>query len=301
MGTIVTIQVVRRRSKAVQAATDRAFGWFYEIEERCTRFDPQSELMQLCAQTGVPVVVSTMLFEALQFALMMAQESGGAFDPTVGRRMEANGFSREHRTGQIICTPVSPEADVSYLPDVSYLDIQLDPERRTVTLRRPLVLDLGAVAKGLAIDMAVRELAPFRDFAIDAGGDLYMGGSNPRGEPWQVGIAHPRRPGQLMDELRISNKAVCTSGHYERGPHIEDQRTGAVPNAPLVSAALPAVALLSATVVADGAMLADALATAAFVLGANEGLRLVRRMGAEGLMVATNLVRYETHGLRHAA
>lgn len=291
MGTIVTIQVVRRRSKAVQAATDRAFGWFYEIEERCTRFDPQSELMQLCAQTGVPVVVSTMLFEALQFALMMAHESGGAFDPTVGRRMEANGFSRDHRTGQIICTPVSPEADVSYLPDVSYRDVELDHERRTVTLRCPLVLDLGAVAKGLAIDMAVRELASFRDFAIDAGGDLYMGGSNPRGEPWQVGIAHPRRPGRLMDELRISNKAVCTSGHYERGPHIEDQRAAPIPGAPLVSA----------TVVADGAMLADALATAAFVLGANEGLRLVRRMGAEGLMVATDLVRYETHGLHHAA
>ena len=62
--------------------------------------------------------------------------------------------------------------------------MRLDPDRRTITLRRPLTLDLGAVAKGLAVDMAARELEPFRDFAIDAGGDLYLGGSNPQGEPW---------------------------------------------------------------------------------------------------------------------
>ena len=75
-----------------------------------------------------------------------------------------------------------------------------------------MTLDLGAVAKGLAIDAAARELQPFGDFAIDAGGDLYLGGRNPDGAPWSVGIRHPRLDGRLIDSLRVSNKAVCTSG-----------------------------------------------------------------------------------------
>ena len=71
---------------------------------------------------------------------------------------------------------------------MSYRDVLLDPEQRTITLRRPLLLDLGAVAKGLAVDAAGRELEPFRDFAIDAGGDLFLGGSNPQGTPGRLGF-----------------------------------------------------------------------------------------------------------------
>jgi thiamine biosynthesis lipoprotein len=151
------------------------------------------------------------------------------------------------------------------------------------------------VAKGLAVDAAARELAPFQDFAIDAGGDLYMGGCNPRGAPWTVGIRHPRREGELIDSLQVSNQAVCTSGDYERrdnagGHHILDPRT-----------AEPARAAASATVIASGAMLADALATAAFVLGPVEGIAFLDRMGVDGLIVTPELNRYETRGLRHAA
>ncbi len=217
MGTLVTIHVVRTGGE-VDAAIDRAFGWFHEIEERCTRFDPHSELMQLTAQAGVPVPASPILYEAVRFALMVAEESGGAFDPTVGHHMEARGFNREHRTGEIVRTAIDPD------DDVSYRDVQLDPDRRTILLRRPLILDLGAVAKGLAVDTAARELEPFHDFAIDAGGDLYLGGSNPQGAPWSVGIRHPRHEQELIDSLRVSNQAVCTSGDYERETHILDPR-----------------------------------------------------------------------------
>jgi thiamine biosynthesis lipoprotein len=203
MGTVVTIHVVRPESDApgVDDAMDRAFGWFREIESRCTRFSGQSELMQLTAQTGKPVAASAILYEAVQFALLVAEESGGAFDPTVGHRMEARGFNREHRTGEVVDSGIAPDEAVSYR------DVALDPERRTITLRRPLTLDLGAVAKGLAVDAAARELAPFRDFAINAGGDLYLGGSNPQGAPWSVGISHPRREGELIDTLQVSNNA----------------------------------------------------------------------------------------------
>ncbi len=286
MGTLVSIGVICSSPEA-EAAIERAFEWFREIENRCTRFRESSELMQLTARCGEAVPVSAILFEAVRFALQVAEESGGAFDPTVGHRMEARGFDREHRTGETI------RSGVEAAGDVSYRDVEVDPERGTITLRRPLTLDLGAVAKGLAVDAAARELAPFRDFAIDAGGDLYLGGFNARGEPWSVGIRNPRLENELIHSLRVSNQAVCTSGDYERrtpagvdGHHILDPRTGMSP---------PAVA--SATVVAPGAMLADALATAAFVLGPEAGIELLERMGVEGLIVTGELKRFETRGL----
>jgi len=258
MGTLVTIRVVR---SGAGAAIERALEWFRYIEERCTRFNAQSELMQLTSRIGTPVQVSTILFEAVQFALGVAGESGGAFDPTAG----------------------APQSGVSYR------DVKLDADHKTVTLLRPLQLDLGAVVKGLAVDAAARELEPFTDFVVDAGGDLYLSGCNSSGAPWSVGIPHPQIEGELIDTLRVTNKAVCTSGTYERGAHILDPRTGA-----------SAAAVASATVVAPNAMLADALATTAFVLGPVEGIRLLERLGVEGLIFTPALERHETAGLRHA-
>jgi FAD:protein FMN transferase len=285
MGTLVTIHVVPPGS---ELAIERAFGWFREIENRCTRFDQGSELMQLSARVGVPVPASAILCETVRFALSVAADTGGAFDPTVGRRMEARGFNREHRSGQTIRSPF-PDSD-----GVTYRDVHVDPDRQTITLDRPLTLDLGAVAKGLAVDAAARELESVRDFAIDAGGDLYLGGCNPDGIPWSVGIRHPRLDGQLIDSLRVSGKAVCTSGDYERPAakdiaehHVLDPRAGVSPDA-----------VASVTVVASSAMLADALGTAAFVLGPAEGIRLFERHGVQGLIVTPALERYETPGLR---
>jgi FAD:protein FMN transferase len=292
MGTVVTIQVVGHEADSQQharldEAVAAAFAWFRRIEECCTRFEAQSELMQLSAHVGVPVPVSAILYEAVQFALAVAEESGGAFDPTVGYAMETRGFNREHRTGETIATALDPGGSVSYR------DVRLDPHRKTIALLRPLILDLGAVAKGLAIDLAARELQPFENFAIDAGGDLYLGGCNSSGEPWSVGIRHPRRDHELIDSLRVSNRAVCTSGDYERrsatkdsGHHILDPRMGVSPDA-----------VASVTVVAPTAMLADALATAAFVLGPADGIRLFERLDVDGLMISPSLERYATRGM----
>lgn len=281
MGTIVTIQVVGHGADTQQAihreqTVERAFEWFRQVEERCTRFDAQSEVMRLTAQIGVAVPVSAILFETVQFAVAVAEETSGAFDPTVGYAMESRGYNREYRTGAAIRTALETDGPVSYR------DVQLDPERKTITLLRPLILDLGAVAKGLAIDLAARELRSFENFAVDAGGDLYLGGCNANGQPWSVGIRHPRRDNELIDSVRVSNRAVCTSGDYERRSsaeqqdhHILDPRTGASPHA-----------AASVTVVATTAMLADALATAAFVLGPADGIRLLERLGVEGLFVS---------------
>jgi thiamine biosynthesis lipoprotein len=294
MGTIVTIHVVGDgadgSTRETEEAVERAFRWFRQVEACCSRFDAQSDLMQLTSHIGVAVPVTPILYEAVRFALMVAEESGGAFDPTVGSAMEARGFNREYRTGQAVHTPLDPRCAVSYR------DVSVNPDRKTITLHRPLILDLGAVAKGLAIDMAARELQPLRHFAIDAGGDLYLAGRSPDGEPWSVGVRHPRRDHELIDTLRVSDMAVCTSGDYERrdaetdGHHVLDPRTGASANA-----------VASVTVVAPTAVSADALGTAAFVLGPADGIRLFARHGVDGLIVSPNLERYATPGFLRAS
>jgi FAD:protein FMN transferase len=293
MGTVVTIQVVghgatESEREERRAAVERAIGWFDQINERCTRFDPQSELSQLTAHVGQPVAVSGLLYEAVRFALAVADESGGAFDPTIGHRMEALGFNVDHRTGSIVRTEPVPD------DTVSYRDVHIEPYHHSITLLRPLVLDLGAVAKGLAIDMAVRELMPFGDFGVDAGGDLYLGGMNPEGKPWSVGIRHPRNDGEVIATLHVTDGAICTSGDYERRApreggehHLIDPRAGA-----------SAAALASVTVLAPSAMVADALATAAFVMGPTDGLALLERHGVDGLLITPTLERFSTPGLR---
>lgn len=268
MGTVVSIDV-----DAPEAAVARAFEWFRQVEAACSRFDPSSELRQL--PVGVATLASPILFEAVSFALQVAESTDGAFDPTLGSLLAARGYNRHYVTRAVID---APGAD-----DASFRDIVLDAGQRTILLERPLTLDLGAVAKGLAVDAAAQELKPFRHFCIDAGGDIYCGGMNPRGQPWSVGIRHPRRRDELVDQVRVSDRAVCTSGDYERGGHILDPRD---PGA--------ALRVASATVIAPNAMLADALATAAFVLGPVRGIELLERMGVEGLLVSPTLEQFRT-------
>ena len=287
MGTMVSVQVVghgssQRARRERQHAVDRALGWFTHVESVCSRFDAASELRQLSTHIGKRVEVSALLFEAVQFAVAVADASEGAFDPTVGHRMEAAGFDREHRTG------ATARADVDAPDDVSYRDIELDVDTRTITLHRPLVLDLGAVGKGLAIDMAARELAPFADFAIDAGGDLFLGGHNVGGESWTVGIRHPIDITQVLETLVVTDTAVCTSGMYERPGHILTRPTNE-----------PADALASVTVVAPSAMVADALSTAALALGLSAGATFLESHNAGALFVTAGLECTRTRAWSH--
>jgi thiamine biosynthesis lipoprotein len=204
--------------------------------------------------------------------------------------MEAHGFDRDYTSGQ------STRSATAAPDHVSYRDVRVDAAAQTITLQQPLLLDLGAVAKGMAADAAARELRPFEDFAIDAGGDLYLGGHNAEGNAWTIGIPHPRKPGALIETVTVSDRAVCTSGDYERrtagdeGHHILDPKTRQ-----------SATASASATVVAPTAMLADALATAAFVLGPEAGIGLLERMGVEGVIYSPGLDRRATRGFGSAA
>lgn len=287
MDTIVTVEVVGPPGERVfRSRTAAAFSWFAEVERRCSRFDPDSEVMRLCSKWGEPVLVSDLVYRCIEFALAVADATEGAFDPTLGGIMEAKGFNVNYLTGE----KISSNSATRRKP--CYRDVVLDPVARTITLVAPLTLDLGAVAKGFAIDLAVRELAPFRNYVINAGGDIWAAGSNERGEPWHIGIRDSRHSESVASMLLVSDAAVCTSGGYERprddgenGHHIIESITTQSPTGSL-----------SATVIGPSAMVADALSTAAFVLGPDKGIAFLSAQHVEGIITGPSLRHHCTPG-----
>jgi thiamine biosynthesis lipoprotein len=285
MDTLVTATVIsEQRAGEVRAELERALRWFCLVESACTRFDPRSEVSQLAARPGTPMPVGPILLAATEVALAAAAASGGAFDPTVGAAMQQRGYDRNYRTGARVRLPVEPAA--------SWLDVVLDRDAATILFRRPLLLDLGAVAKGLAVDLALGELTRFPGVVVEAGGDLRVRGTNERREPWRVGVRDPRGdPGSV---LASGDAAICTSAGYARqspggGHHLLDPRSGESPTH-----------VLSATVIAPTCAAADALATAAFVLGPAGGIDLLEREQVEGVIV-TQQGRLQTHNLGRLA
>ena len=103
MDTWITVQVVADASReAVEPAARRALAWFDMVEKVCSRFDPESEVMQLLGHPRQAVQVSTLLLELTNFALELAELTDGAFDPTVGAALEQRGFNQHYRTGRTV-------------------------------------------------------------------------------------------------------------------------------------------------------------------------------------------------------
>ena len=306
MGTVVSVRVAGGAPAERPQRVQRALAWFAQVESICSRFDANSEVRRLCAHVGTPVPVSALLFEVLQFALAVAAASDGAFDPTLGALGEARGFDRHWRSS-LPTSATSAPRDARDVRDVratrdgqrtnAWRTVVLDARQHTVMLRIPLLLDLGAVAKGLAIDLAARELADCEDFAIDAGGDLYVGGSNSAGKPWSVGLRDPSSPDTVFARLRVRNQSVCTSGDYARVSSDGVSTHLIAPASDDAASDDAATRAISATVVAPHAMVADALATAAYIMGPTRGIALLEQQGVQGLIVSADSTHVMTRGM----
>ncbi len=291
LGTIVTIKVESQKQSAdiIHQALDRAFAKMQQVELACSRFDELSELRRVCKRVGVKTPSSHYLYEPLRFALMMSEVTNGIFDPTVGRVMYRNGFREHYLTGTVV------NDETANPGEVSYQDVILDDMERTIMLKRPLTLDLGAVAKGFAVDLAVKELSEFEfeGFLIDAGGDVFVAGHHLDGSPWHIAVKHPVHTDKVLCTLKASQVAICTSGGYERrnrdnpeDHHLIHPLTGNSPQE-----------VMSSTVIAPFAMMADAFSTAAFVLGIEKAKMLLHTAEIEGLLVDNALGCHPTSGL----
>lgn len=281
MGSPFAITAVAPDEATAQAAAEAAFAEIERIEARISSWRESSETSALNRSAGSgPMEVSEELFELIRRALSVGKLTGGAFDVTflgAGRLWD---LKSRH--------PTLPDPDelAAAIARVDYRRVGLDPAAHTVELPEAgMKIGFGGIGKGYAANRAVAVLREAGATAglVDAGGDLLAFGRRESGAPWTIVIADPLHPGEVFARLDVTDRAVVTSGDYERYveidgvrySHILDPRTG-----------WPARGVRSATVIAPDAELADALATSVFVLGVEEGLTLVDRLrGVEAVLV----------------
>ena len=292
LGTVCTINLYDRGSDAVYSA---AFERLRNIEATMSASLATSAVGKINAAAGKePVVAAADTVKVLSFALETARASGGAFDPTVGPVVKLWGIGTDDAR-----VPRSDALEKA-LGLVGYDRVSLDASTGMVYLEdEGMRLDLGAIAKGFAADEVARVLGKrgVSRAIVDLGGNILCVGEKAPGTPWTVGIRNPETShGEPVIVVRASDSSVVTSGVYERYfeengkryHHIIDPKTGR-----------PAEGdLLSVTIVARESMTADALSTAAFVLGRERGLALVAsRPGAEAIFIDRNKRVYASPGI----
>ncbi len=239
------------------------------LEDQLSYFRPASQIsrLNLVAADG-PAEVEPALFELLRLSMTLWRETDGAFDITSAPLWEVWGFAR--REGRLPHQQAVAEA----LNHVGSRYVELNADDRTVCFTRPGVqLNLGSIGKGYALDQAAETLAHrgIRDFLFHGGQSSVLARGSRAGGPelaapagWTVGVRDPLHPERRLAEIRLLDRALGTSGStmqffWHRGrrySHILDPRTGQ-----------PAEGVLSVTVLAPTAALADALSTALFVMG----------------------------------
>jgi FAD:protein FMN transferase len=265
MGTVVEITVLGNDQKSLESAVTEAFQAIDRVEKLMSAQLPNSDVTRINASTAA-IEVSPDTAALMALGQRIAAAGDGAFDMTLGRLKELWRIE---------------EAE-PYIPSEAEIAAALDgigPQALHIAGTRVgkssalLQVDLGGIAKGFAVDQAIEVLrrAGVAHASVNAGGDIRLLGDH-LGRPWRIGIQHPRNSQSLLATLELDQVAVVTSGDYERFferdgvryHHLFDPRSGR-----------PATLCQSVTVVAANAAEADALATAAFVLGPEAGLRFI--------------------------
>ena len=282
MGTSARIVLHAPDAAMAQRAADAGFARIRRLDAVLSDYRDDSELNRLAAHADRgPMPIGDDLFAVLQAAQSLAQRSGGAFDVTRGA------VTRLWRQARRLDEAPDPARLEAALAAGDWRDLRLDPDARTATLARPgLRLDLGGIAKGYAAEQALRAVqdAGAPSALVALGGDIAIGAPPPDAAGWRIDVAALDVPGAPPGPaLLLHDAAVSTAGDAEqwidiggvRYSHVLDARSGR-----------PLDFRSTTTVVARRGLQADGLDTAASVLGAEAGLRLVDAVpGAAVLMV----------------
>jgi thiamine biosynthesis lipoprotein len=266
------VVVILPANRASQIETVSAL--FTEWEARLSRFRPDSDLCRLNAAGGRPMWVREPLLGVLRRALRAARATGGGFDPTLARELSALGYATTFSAvgDEAAERPAPPRAS-------TWRDVRLGPGG-LVALPADLAVDLGGIAKGMAVDAALDALrAAGVSFAlVSAGGDLGVLGPMPGGRAWPVAV--DAADGEIV--LSLTAGALATSStearrwRTARGEmhHLIDPRTRRPAGGDLVRV----------TVHAPTCEAAEVAAKAALILGADEGAEFLERRRLTGLL-----------------
>lgn len=244
------------------------------IDRTFSRWRADSEISRINTTTNpIAHIEDVALANVTAFALRLAEQSGGAFDPTLAPLLRLWGFG----PGPVGAAPPSDEALADARRRVGWRWLELRREADGWMMRRlnAVELDLDALAQGFTADAIADTLRAHgaTNFMVEVGGEVVVSGHNAERRPWRIGIDLPlpdTRPGeQLAGVMHVTDCGMATSGGYRRrraggepAIHIFDGRLGR----PLTRERM------SVTVVARDGLTADGLATAAFILGPDEGL-----------------------------
>lgn len=256
----------------IRAAFDAALAEIKRIEALMTTWRPDSEVSKVNSAAGKSAIkVGDETLKIIKESIHTSEISEGTFDITFHSLHGLWKFDED-----LDPHPPSDKDVKARLPFVNYRNIKVDDANKTVMITNPKTqISLGGIAKGYAVDMAVKVLEErgLTSFFVQAGGDLFARGKKPDGTDWQAGIRDPRGPdGKWFAKVPLSDHAFSTAGDYERSyivngkryHHIIDPRTGQ-----------PATACRSVTIWAPTALLADEIDDAVFILGPEKGLKLV--------------------------
>lgn len=281
MGCRFDLTVVAEDSARGSEYLDLAISEIQRIERLISSWDPNSQTSAINRAAGVkPVVVDQELFGLIERATGISKLTSGAFDisyASMDRIWKFDGSMQEMPTAKAIQQSVAL---------VGFENIVLDRANAAVFLKAEgMKIGFGAIGKGYAADRAraLLEAHGVVGGIINASGDLTAWGRQPSGKDWLVAITNPLNKTKAFSWLPVRDGAVVTSGNYEkfvrfndvRYAHIIDPRTG-----------YPSTGILSVTVFAPKAELADALATSLFVMGVETGLDFVNQIpGIECVIV----------------
>lgn len=275
-------------------AFEQVFAEFDRLEALLSVWKDNSDVIRLNRNAGIaPVRVSEDTVHVLREAAEASVLTRGKFDITFGALSDIWRF--DHDQDNVV--PDRRLIEVR-LKRIDYRAVRVDTTARSAFITRPdMKVHLGGIGKGYAVDRAIDMLKErgFADFMIQSGGDLYVAGSN-GGVPWKLGIADPRGAHEPFATVEVRDGTLSTSGDYERSfikdgkryHHLIDPDFGE-----------PAMGCRSVTIVANRAVIADALSTGVFILGPYDGMKLIEELpGVEGVIVTADNEVMISSGLR---
>jgi FAD:protein FMN transferase len=287
MGTTYHIKVVAKRSVDMAAVQARVDERLEQINQSMSTYRPDSEISRFNALTeaDTPFKVSADFLRVMLGAQEIYRLTGGALDGTVQPLLNLWGFGQQ---GPLLQIPAD-ETVQAVREQVGFDLIEVSVSGWLSKKRADVSVDLGSIAKGYGVDQVSILLLGmgFKNFLVEIGGDLLAAGKRSDGKPWRVGINQPDHlapVGAIYGVVQLSDLALATSGDYRNFieiegrfySHIIDPNTGY----PVLNN------VVSTSVIADNCMLADALATALFVMGPEQGLALLDDLpGVEGLII----------------
>lgn len=260
MGTVIEITLIGNHERQANKAALQAFHEMKRIEQLMSPKVESGDVFRINQSSGKKwVKVSKETFAVIKKAQEISQLTAGGFDITIGPLIELWKKAREKNI------PPSIEEVREKLGLVNFKNLEMDQEGKIFLKKRGMAIDLGGIAKGYAVDRAFDVLISlgYKNLIVNAGGDLRVGGTK-NNKPWSIGIQNPREPEKILTRISVSDRAVATSGDYEKFFIFQSKRYHHILNA---RDGFPGGNYQSVTIISKDCITADGLATAIFILG----------------------------------